>query len=153
MGNNMKTDNRISFRAPERLLAELSARRDAGRGESLGDTARRDLARYYSLLERARRVLRSEAGGLAPFTGDELSLIADACNGVVWDPPMFGTLAIGVADSIALDGLDAKWNVDSAALMDKINALSDSEEWALIDAIGRWWASDEASRAPALLDN
>lgn len=59
------------------------------------------------------------------FSRGELMLILDAGNGTTLTAGIAGQhLAIGVADSIALDGLDSKWEVDKDALNNKIAGLT-----------------------------
>lgn len=144
-------DNLISYRAPDNLLADIAARCDSVGGESRSLVAQRDLGRYYALLERARRELRAGAGKVACFTPEELALICDACNGTWFEPPMFGALLLGVSDAIKLDRLDAKWGVDSGMLLDKLEALDALEEWAVIDAVERFWSNPERGEPGGLL--
>jgi hypothetical protein len=102
------------------------------------------LERYYALLERARADLAARR----LFRREELGLMVDACNGThfeAWSVPL---LSVTVQDSIALDGLDAKWGVDGAALVGKLAALDPASTFALVDAIERHWQRVAAGEQP-----
>jgi hypothetical protein len=62
---------------------------------------------------------------MSRFTRGELLLMLDVCNGLVLTPGMAGQhLTADVSDGIALDKLAEKWEVDSPALLAKLQALS-----------------------------
>lgn len=78
------------------------------------------------------------------FSDEEKGLIIDATNGV-YVGDMFNATLIwaNVDDSIDMDGLDEKWNVDDPkALVDKLRKLSPAHCWALVEAIRDWWDVD-----------
>ena len=59
------------------------------------------------------------------FMKGELSLMIDVMNATMLTPQSAGYhLAANVADGIALDGLDAKWEIDGEALNKKLAELS-----------------------------
>lgn len=94
----------------------------------------RSLERYFDLLARTRRELRQL------FSDKEMDLILDALNGTAF----FDTFGIylvqhEIADAISMDGLDRKWEVDGKAMLDKMNALTDAQKLALVDAVQCWW--------------
>jgi len=94
----------------------------------------RSLERYFDLLARTRRELRQM------FNDKEMGLILDALNGTAF----FDTFGIylvqhEIADAISMDGLDKKWEVDGKALRDKMNALTDAQKLAIVDAVQVWW--------------
>lgn len=74
------------------------------------------------------------------FDAKELYLILDVMNGTMLTPQMAGQQIGGnVADGIALDCLDKKWEIDGKALNDKISKLSLIEAAAIeIWAISFW---------------
>lgn len=117
----------ISVRMPDEMTAKLEQR-----GEK-AHTVRESLERYFALLDRARVSQREM------FTADERGLIADSCNGELFEAWSIPHIAEGVQDSIFLDKLDEKWHVDGDALIDKIRTLSLAEKFALVDAVERFW--------------
>lgn len=59
------------------------------------------------------------------LTKPELMLILDACNGLILTSKFAGQhLILEVTDGIELNGLDEKWDVYDAALIDKLRALT-----------------------------
>jgi hypothetical protein len=59
------------------------------------------------------------------FERQELLLMLDVCNGLVLTPGMAGQhLPADVSDGIALDNLAHKWDIDGAAFIAKLRALS-----------------------------
>ena len=116
----------------------------AERGENRSEVIRRDGLRYYRLLADARRALRER------FSGPEISLIIDACNGWwILSPEDCRSVDHNIEDAIRLDGLDQKWNVpDSADLVARLRGLTWLEAVALCDAIERFWhAASEGDHA------
>lgn len=130
----------VQFRSME-VEPQLSLRLTSALG-SLGRVAARDLDRYYALLAaELRRVDLSEP---------EAMLLIDALNGVLHDAPesIPTMLWAGVDDAIRLDGIDAPWGVDGAALVAMLRALTPTQATAVVDAVERWWliagAADDA---------
>lgn len=109
----------------------------AGVGDSGGDHGafvcgrRSALERYYEVLDRTRAGLREQ------FSKAELALLADVCNGTLWDPHTLALIGANVED--AEDSYFETWKVDRAALLKKLNGLSFAEHVALVDAIERFW--------------
>lgn len=104
----------------------------AQRGE-FAPTARRDLERYYTLLAYARKSL------FETFTAAELSLMCDSCNGTLFEAWSMRLLSANIEDSILLDGIDKKWQVDAKALLEKLALINDAQTFALVDAMERFW--------------
>ena len=76
------------------------------------------------------------------FTANELSLFIDTHNGLMLSALHYGsnTLAIGTSDSIALDDMDEKWQIDGLALIEKIHGLTPMQALCLeIWASGFWY--------------
>lgn len=118
--------------APE-LREALEARAAGSRAPQLDEVARRDLWRYYCQL---RFTLERVA-----LTEGEALLIVDVRNGLALTPEVSARqqLWADVADAVELDGLDAKWSVNGAALVAKLRALTDAEALAIVDAAERAW--------------
>lgn len=77
------------------------------------------------------------------FVQPELMLMIDVCNGLWLTPRMAGQhLSAQVADGIALDKLDEKWNIDGAELNGKIAGLSIFEAACLELWVQAFWAQD-----------
>jgi|GEM_PF-847482 len=69
-----------------------------------------------------RQTLRGLEGR---FSREELMLMIDSGNGILLSSSTAGQyLALGVADSIALDQLDKKWGIKGDALNAKLTVLS-----------------------------
>lgn len=118
---------KLNLRAPDHLVAQVKARGD------VSESVRTGLERYYHMLERGRATLRDV------LTGPELSLLADVCNGTLWEPHTLAMAPANVAD--AGPEVAEKWGVDPAALVTKLEGVSLSEHAALVDAIERFWAA------------
>jgi hypothetical protein len=135
----------VTFRALPELADALTSR---GReGESLGGIARDQLERYFECLRRTLATVQlSEA---------EASLIADAGNGVLWEAHTVPLLWAQVADAIQDEGLDRKWGVNGAALVERLRGLNYAQALAVTDAITRYWREpnpiDEALRRVGLV--
>jgi len=108
------------------ILEEL-----AKRGPHRAPIVNRDLERLYTLYQRALRRVQ--------LTIDEACLIVDALNGTLHDVTSGTRFWIGVQDAIELDRLDEKWNVNGAALVQKLSALDDLTAMAIVDAAERYW--------------
>lgn len=132
----------ISLYLHDDVLAELqerlgeinvddSTQRRTGRRSGAISSA---LRRYYELLRRARKDLKKK------FTQEEISLILDAVNGVIWEPvESFLWLRQNIEDAIAFDGLDRKWGVKTDRLRKKLDECTPLELAALVDAAERFW--------------
>ena len=104
------------------------------RNDQFSTAISRSLARYISLLHTTRRALAER------FTPGECGLILDSCNGVMFaDMLSVRIMEYGIQDSISLDHLDDKWEVDGADLIAKLAALTLVEKIAVIDAVECWW--------------
>lgn len=74
------------------------------------------------------------------LTTDEALLIVDALNGIIIYPELAEQLLPHeIADAIALDHLDKKWNVDGAALLEKIKVLDNAQANDLLRRVGKFW--------------
>ncbi|WP_194724058.1 hypothetical protein [Noviherbaspirillum malthae] len=75
------------------------------------------------------------------FSEAEWNLVRDSLNGTSHEPAaMIQAVWHGISDSIGLDQLDEKWEVDGPALLKKLQALSYVEQVALVEAVEQWWA-------------
>lgn len=120
----------LQERLDEITTDEISQRR-TGRRSGAINTA---LRRYYALLRRARHALKTK------FTQQEINLILDATNGVIWEPiESFLWLRHNIEDAIAFDGLDRKWGVEAESLIRKLDECTPLELAALVDATERFW--------------
>jgi hypothetical protein len=81
------------------------------------------------------------------FTAGELCLFIDTHNGLMLSAHHYNsnTLAAGTSDSIALDGMDRKWEIDAGQILDKIRALTPMQALCLeIWATGFWYGQEPA---------
>lgn len=116
----------ISFYIRSPLEEELDLR-----GGNRSSIINRDLERLYTLYRRAIREVS--------LTMAEACLIVDSLNGSIMDANTAQVLWAGIADSIRLDGLDKKWDVDGPALVEKLQGLNVLQAMALVDAAERFW--------------
>jgi hypothetical protein len=129
----MKMNKPTSIRLTDELTAAIEARKH-GAYDNTNAAIVEMLDRYTYMLQRSLPALRET------LSEKEISLIADSCNGTMFQAWSVPLLYANIEDSISLDGLDEKWGVDGAALLDKIRALDLSTTFALVDAVERFWA-------------
>lgn len=123
----------ISFYIRSPLREELDLR-----GSNRSSVINRDLERLYALYHRAIREV--------PIVEAEAYLICDSLNGSLLDANTAQALWAGIADSIRLDGLDVKWQVDGPALVEKLRGLNALQAMALVDAAERFWVLPTGDR-------
>lgn len=91
------------------------------------------------MIERYAEVCRRS---LPELSEAEWNLLRDSLNGLCPEPAAsVAWLAMGVRDSIALDHLDRKWDVDGAAILSKLDTLDYAGCCAVLDAVERWWVA------------
>lgn len=82
------------------------------------------------------------------LTEAEWNLMRDSLNGTINEPASQITrLWHGIEDSIKLDGLAQKWDVDGDALLSKLRDLTYVEEVAAVEFVERWWIEKGTWRA------
>jgi hypothetical protein len=99
-----------------------------------GYTVEQEITKLFNL----QSLAMTEIKGL--FTEREVLLIADACNSFWYelvDPK--NQLILEVHDSIELDDLDSKWDVDKISLLDKLASLSHFHAHAILTTIIQFW--------------
>ncbi len=104
------------------------------RGSNRSQIIHRDLQRLYTLYRLALREVK--------LTLPECWFLVDMLDGSLMDANTAGLLWAEAEDAIALDGLDAKWQVDGKALVKKLKALSHVQALALVDAAERFWQAN-----------
>lgn len=88
--------------------------------------------RYAEIMRRAQIEKR--------FSEPEWNLLRDSLNGCYHQPAsQIRHLWHGIEDSIELDGLAEKWEVDGEALLAKLRDLAFVDEVAVVEAVERWW--------------
>jgi hypothetical protein len=92
-----------------------------------------------SIADRYGEVVRRSMPSLSQ---NEWMLIFDSLNGVILSDSAQSVAGLwgGIEDSIRLDGLDEKWQVNGPALVDRLRALSYPEQVAIADTAERFWA-------------
>ena len=126
---------------PARNLYLTPGAEDALGARATGERVRS--AVVSRMMERYAEVCRR---ALPELTDAEWDLLRDSLNGWLPEPAAsVGWLAMGVRDSIALDGLADKWGVDGPALLSRLEALDYAGCLAVLDAVERWWASAAAA--------
>lgn len=121
---------------PARNLYLTPGAEDALGARATGERDRSAVA--CRMMERYAEVCRR---ALPELTDAEWDLLRDSLNGWLPEPAAsVGWLAMGVRDSIELDGLADKWGVDGPALLSRLEALDYAGCLAVLDAVERWWA-------------
>lgn len=123
------------------IMAEVEKRVEY---DNVSGALNKSLERYFALLARSLAEWRSQ------LSDAECSLILDATNGTAFaDTFSLSHLWAEIADAVSLDGLDRKWSVDGAALVEKIRSSGMIGQAALIDASERWWRRVANGEQPA----
>lgn len=97
--------------------------------------------RYMEILRRTELPALSEA---------EINALRD-CNNGTWHEPasmIRGALWLSIEDSLP-DGLADKWQIDAAALIDKLKSITFAQEVKLIEAIELYWSRQHTSEDAA----
>ena len=132
MATTVKTH---SFTLEPDIVSRLKARITKG---SRSELLSRMMLEYMDALDDGLRQAQ------AKLTKSEASAILDVQNGAVTQPISMwleNSLALQIHDSIP-DGIAEKWKIDAPALVEKIQAMSQVERWALLDWAARFWAGD-----------
>lgn len=126
-------EKRINVWLPEKTVQDINKR------GVISEVTRESLVRYFALLDYERQQIR--------FTGGELSLLADICNGTAFTGGMIPLGLLADADDCE-NGYFEKWGVDRDELLAKLRSLTATQEYALVDAIERFWHA--VSTSPSL---
>lgn len=132
-------NNRIQFVVDNQTLDRLTP---TGEIQSPSLSAKRAVERYYSLINWSLREVQYH------FSYAEIALIADVLNGIgfhSWEMQPSRSLRMNLIDAIEMDRLDEKWQVDATVFRGKLNALTDAQAAAVIEAIDLWWLNPERS--------
>lgn len=128
--------NRISIYAGKSLDRVLQERTDATGAMAAGTNS----AVVNKVADRYQEVIRQS---MPQLSLGSWCLLFDSLNGV-WmqeGAAMYvGALTQGVQDSIRLEALDRKWEVDGEDLLSLLHDLPFCSRLAIIDAAERWWA-------------
>lgn len=123
-------------------------------GPRISDKARDFLSENFQsvnsgatyLLESAQNLHRAalrEIKGV--FTRNELMLCLDVMNGTMLTPGINDELLANAVDGIALDGLDAKWEIERENFIKRLHSLTSFQVAALtIWANGFWYGGGSA---------
>jgi hypothetical protein len=111
--------------------------------ETRADAIRRMVERYQWVTEADRPELSVA----------EWKLVADALNGTMFHGAgQLGILWAEIADAIKLEALDKKWEVNGAALVKRLRALTPGQLVATIDVVERFWIEvargDQSAKVP-----
>lgn len=75
------------------------------------------------------------------LTVNESLLLIDALNGTLIYPELAEQLLpLEISDAIAFDALDKKWDVDGAALIEKLKGMDNAQANAVLDKIKKFWS-------------
>lgn len=118
---------RLQIVADDALAAQIKMR-----GE-VSEVGRTSLERYYLLLSIARAEM------LETFTEGELGLLADICNGTLFEPYEIALRMLFAEAEDCEEFYYHKWEATRHVLVAKLNALLPIQSAALIDSIERFW--------------
>lgn len=124
------SEKQIVFRAGGNLLKSIQNRID-NEFTSEHQIVRRDIERYYTLIQYALREIE--------LTEKEAMFIIDSTNGTMFEPFTIRLLWANLEDSILIDNLHINYDIDATKLVEKIKNASVGYQFALCDAIERWW--------------
>lgn len=82
------------------------------------------------------------------FSLNELSLMLDAENGVIFSPRMIQGWVGHVHDACYIDNLHLKYSVDPQVLLEKLGKLSDSDLVIIHDWMNYYWYGKLKNRPP-----
>jgi hypothetical protein len=74
------------------------------------------------------------------FTLDELKLILDAENGLIFSPRLIDGYMLHIQDAMNIDRLDQKWSVDASALIPKLESLCRAELVIMHEWMNYYWS-------------
>lgn len=118
----------------------IRARGEVSPGDNMSAVINASLERYAAVLAAGRRSL------LDLLDESEMGLIIDALNNPMFrEPSAISVITASIEDAIDMDAAAAKWGVDDAALLEKLQGLTYAEQVALVDAVERWWLSEQQS--------
>ncbi len=122
---------------PDETLARLRTTSDDG---TLSASIHRTVSRYTELIRRTQQALAGR------FTPAEMDALRDVANGWLADPAATipGGLAAEWED--ALPEIGEAHEVDGAAVLARLQALTPAEDFALVEAIERHWREVAAGR-------
>lgn len=129
-------DNLVQFRATPAIMAQIAARQFT---YSRGLTAARDLARYYYLLEQELPTIT--------LTEAEALLIVDVLHAADYEPHTMKYIWAEVADA---GQAFAQYGVSSTTLIPKLRALTPAQQFAIADAVERFWIDTPTATAERL---
>lgn len=128
---------RITITIDPATHAAVSMRQD-----SLSEAINVSLDRYLTLIASAQRALDKA------LSSEEKGLTLDALNGVHLGGTHAAMFAVvSIRDAVA-DGYDQKWGVNADALTAKLDALTQLDQVAIVDAAEMWWASVARGESP-----
>lgn len=130
----------IAVTFPAEVAAKIQALKPDG---SVRANALTVIDRYFDIVKVGRREVRKA------FSDAELNLLADICNGTIFEPYALllenNAMAIQLEDTIEYygDSYAEKWDVDQVNILAQLKLLSKIGQVALFDLIERFWSVDE----------
>lgn len=122
-------DHVVGFR-PSHLSDDLLAR-----GRNPSDAAKTAMTWHFILLKRAMRQ--------TAFTIEEAQALLEALRGVDLNEEMLDLVWARVDQTVRRLGLDAKIGFDRETLLRKVYALNDTQTYAVVDAVARYWRNHD----------
>jgi hypothetical protein len=124
-GSRGKNANLIQFRADKELLSHLINRTDET-STTASQVGERDLTRWYAAAGKSIRGLFSE---------NEVMAMLDAVATWQVKPDEADEIHYKVAAAIQIDHIDAKWQIDGNALVERLTAMPPVLRLAVLDAL------------------
>lgn len=126
--------------------AFVDARANIMPGNTVSGTISETIERYAAILARERAALRGQ------LSANECALLIDVTNGSLFYSYSLALLWAEVEDGCSLDHLDAKWEIDGAALVAKVRSAGIAGQAAIVDACERWWERVSNGEQPPYSD-
>lgn len=126
-GSRGKNTNLIQFRADKSLLSHL-VNRTTETCTTASQVGERDLIRWYAAADKSIRGLFSE---------NEVLAMLDALATQQIKPDQADEIHRQVAAALHIDHIDARWQIDGSALVNKLAAMPPVLRLAVLDALER----------------
>lgn len=131
----MKTEEKV-----QHILARIANNQEIVPDVELSPKATEIVNTIIDLIEQTKEGIKNV------FTENEAFLMCDANNSVMATPSLDfkSQLSLSLEDSIDIDKLDVKWDVDKTVLLGKISGLSTAQACTVLRMCKEYW--DEPKR-------
>ncbi len=120
---------KTSFYLSKDLENKLRITEDRG----LSKTVSRTIDRFYYIIEAEKKMLSKM------FTKNEWTTLRSICNGTIWEPSNSIRKGVLIKLQDSMDYEIKDFGADKKRLEEKLNNLSLSQDFALVEIIEEWW--------------